>query len=662
MSPKTSSTKTLSIDIETYSSNNLNECGVYKYCEAPDFEILLFGYSVDGGDVQVVDLADGEVIPPHIISLIKSDDCLKYSFNCSFERICLSRFLGMKTGEYLAPESWRCTMVASSYLGLPLSLKGVGAVLGLDEQKMEEGKELIKFFCTPVKPSKANGGVTRNLFKYNTYKRDMMIKYCKRDVEVQMNIQKRLENYPLPDWLWAEYHLDQRINDRGVFLDQELAAKAIKIDGIIHQELEKAMTEITEIDNPNSPAQIKVWLAKYGVEPEDLGKKSVAALEKEFSGNDIGDVMRLRQMLAKTSTKKYERMMSAVCSDGRIRGMFQFYGANRTGRFSSRLVQLHNLPQNKIPEIGVVRDLVLKEDVDSIKILYENVPMVLSQLIRTAFIPAKGGKFVVADYAAIEARVLAWYAGEEWRMKAFANNEDIYCSSASRMFGVPVVKNGINGDLRKKGKIAELALGYGGGAGALIAMGALDEGSGLKEDDLDPLVKTWRNANPKITRFWRQVGDTILEVVKTGKSLKQPYSVTVGRLTFTYRGSMLFIKLPSGRCLSYVKPKVVINKFGSESISYEGIGDQKKWTRLESYGPKFVENIVQATARDLLCYAMRNLKDYRIVMHVHDEVIIEDFDGVSHAFIEKEMAKIPEWASGLILRADGYECPFYQKD
>ena len=353
MSPKTSSTKTLSIDIETYSSNNLNECGVYKYCEAPDFEILLFGYSVDGCDVQVVDLADGEVIPPHIISLIKSDDCLKYSFNCSFERICLSRFLGMKTGEYLAPESWRCTMVASSYLGLPLSLKGVGAVLGLDEQKMEEGKELIKFFCTPVKPSKANGGVTRNLFKYNTYKRDMMIKYCKRDVEVQMNIQKRLENYPLPDWLWAEYHLDQRINDRGVFLDQELAAKAIKIDGIIHQELEKAMTEITEIDNPNSPAQIKVWLAKYGVEPEDLGKKSVAALEKEFSGNDIGDVMRLRQMLAKTSTKKYERMMSAVCSDGRIRGMFQFYGANRTGRFSSRLVQLHNLPQNKIHMIPV---------------------------------------------------------------------------------------------------------------------------------------------------------------------------------------------------------------------------------------------------------------------------------------------------------------------
>ena len=651
----------LSIDIETYSNVNLNKAGAYRYSEDPSFEILCFGYSLNEGDVHVINIQEGEQIPPEIIELIKDENCIKHAYNASFERVCLSRYLGLPKNQFLNPKSWRCTMVASSYLGLPLSLRGVGAVLNLENQKLEEGHELIKFFCGPVKPTKSNGGATRNLFKNHPQKRDQFIAYNKRDVEVELAIQQRLSNYQLPEWLWEEYAIDQEINDRGVYLDTSLAEKAIKLDSIIHKELEEVMTKITEVDNPNSVSQLKQWLLKYGVEPDDLGKKTVSALEKEYANSEIGLAMALRKMLSKTSIKKYERMKEAVCSDGRIRGMFQFYGANRTGRFSSHIVQLHNLPQNKLPDLEVVRELVLNEDVEALKMLYEDIPDILSQLLRTAFIPEKG-QFLVSDYSAIEARVLAWYANETWRIEAFNNNEDIYCSSASKMFGVPVVKNGINGDLRKKGKIAELALGYGGSTGALVAMGALDEGSGLTEDELFPLVKSWRNANRNILKFWWDVGDAVKHVVERGTASKQVCEKRVGRLLFTYKSGMLFITLPSGRKLSYVKPRVVTNEYGKESISYEGVGEQKKWERIESYGPKFVENIVQGTARDILCNAMRNLRDYRIVMHVHDELIIEDFDGKSPEFVEKTMAKLPLWAVGLNLKAEGYSCKFYMKE
>ena len=641
---------------------NLNKAGAYRYSEDPSFEILCFGYSLNEGEVKVVNTAEGEKIPPEIIALIKDDTCMKHAYNASFERVCLSRYLGLPKNKFLNPRSWRCTMVASSYLGLPLSLKGVGAVLKLENQKLEEGRDLIKFFCGPVKPTKSNGGATRNLFKNHPEKAARFIAYNKRDVEVELAIQKRLANYPLPEWLWEEYAIDQEINDRGVYLDLNLAEEAIKMDGIIHEELEQVMSDITELDNPNSVAQLKQWLLKYGVEPDDLGKKTVTSLEKQYENSEIGLAMALRKMLAKTSIKKYERMKDAVCSDGRIRGMFQFYGANRTGRFSSHIVQLHNLPQNKIPELEVVRELVMKEDIEALKMLYEDVPDILSQLLRTTFVPEGNGQFLVSDYSAIEARVLAWYAKETWRIEAFKNNEDIYCSSASKMFGVPVVKNGINGDLRKKGKIAELALGYGGSTGALVAMGALDEGSGLTEDELAPLVKSWRNANKNITKFWWDVGDAVRYVIEEGTKSKTSCEKRVGNLLFTYKSSMLFITLPSGRKLSYVKPKIIVNEYGNESISYEGVGEQKKWTRIESYGPKFVENIVQGTARDILCYAMRTLKDYRIVMHVHDELIIEDFSGILPVFIEKSMAKLPSWADGLILKAEGYSCKFYQKE
>lgn len=660
--PKISLINHLSIDIETYSDVNLNKAGAYRYSEDPSFEILCFGYSLNEGEVQVVNLQEGGVIPSEILRLINDDSCIKHAYNASFERVCLSRYLGLPKNKFLNPRSWRCTMVAASYLGLPLSLKGVGAVLKLENQKLEEGRDLIKFFCSPVKPTKSNGGATKNLFKNHPEKRDLFLRYNKRDVEVELAIQQRLKNHPLPDWLWEEYAIDQEINDRGVYLDTALAEKAIKIDGVIHEELSKLMVDITELDNPNSVAQLKQWLFKYGVEPEDLGKKTVTSLEKQFADSEIGLAMALRKMLAKTSIKKYERMKEAVCSDGRIRGMFQFYGANRTGRFSSHIVQLHNLPQNKLPDLAVVRDLVLKEDVEALKMLYEDVPDILSQLLRTAFIPEGDGQFLVSDYSAIEARVLAWYAGETWRIEAFKNNEDIYCSSASKMFGVPVVKNGINGDLRKKGKIAELALGYGGSTGALVAMGALDEGSGLTEEELVPLVKSWRNANKNITKFWWEVGDAVRYVIEEGTKTKCSCEKKLGNLIFTYKSSMLFITLPSGRRLSYVKPKIIVNEYGNESISYEGIGEQKKWTRIESYGPKFVENIIQGTARDILCFAMRTLKDSRIVMHVHDELIIEDFTGKSPEFVEKSMAKLPDWASGLILNAEGYSCKFYLKE
>ena len=646
--------KKLSIDIETYSSADLNKSGVYRYTEAPDFEILLFGYSVNDGDVKVVDLSQGESIPPEIISAIKSDDVLKFAFNAMFERVCLSRYLGFKTGEYLNPKSWRCTMVWSAYLGLPFSLKGVGTVLKLENQKLDEGKELIKYFSVPCLPTKSNNGRTRNLPHHDFAKWSKFKYYNKRDVEVEMAIQKRLSSFPVPDSVWNEYNIDQEINDRGVYIDTLLVETAIRLSDETSLEISKSLQNLTNLDNPNSVQQFRSWLSNNGVETDELGKKTVKSLLKQSTTPDIKEALALRLQLSKTSIKKYEAMKSSMCSDGRCHGMFQFYGANRTGRFAGRIVQLQNLPQNHIETLSQARELVKSFNVDAIKMLYEDIPDTLSQLIRTAFIPKKGYKFIVCDYAAIEARVLAWLAGEEWRIYAFENGEDIYCASASKMFHVPVVKHGVNGELRQKGKIAELALGYGGSVGALTSMGAID--MGLKEEELQPLVKAWRAANSKITDFWWKIDKLIKEVIKS----KNPQKY--GRITAFYEKGILFIALPSGRRLAYIKPRIIEDKYGDETITYEGVGTAKKWERIESYGPKFVENIVQAISRDILCNAMKNLRNYRIVAHVHDELIIEAQQDVSLETIKAGMEKLPDWANGLLLRADGYETEFYKKD
>jgi len=645
--------KTLEIDIETYSSADLSKCGVYKYVEAPDFDIILFAYSVDGGEVQVADLAQGEKIPTEVLSALEDESVIKYAFNASFERICISRFLGYPTGDYLDPTSWRCSMIWSAYLGLPLSLKGVGAVLGLDKQKMDEGKDLIKYFCQPCAPTKANGGRTRNLpsdapDKWVTFKA-----YNKRDVEVEMQIQQKLAKFPVPDSVWDEYHLSEEINDRGIRVDMPFVKRAIEFDVRSRARLSAAMRDITELDNPNSVQQMKSWLAENGLETDTLGKKAVAALVKD-APSELGEVLQLRQQLAKSSVKKYTAMENAVCADDRVRGMFMFYGANRTGRFAGRLVQLQNLPQNHIPDLAEARSLVAGDNYDALEMLYEDVPDTLSQLIRTSFIPRAGAKFIVTDFSAIEARVIAWLAGESWRTEVFKNGGDIYCASASAMFNVPVEKHGVNGHLRQKGKIAELALGYGGSVGALKAMGALE--MGLIEDELQPLVGSWRKSNPHIVKFWWDVD----RAVKT--AVKEKTTTSTNGISFSYQSGFLFIILPSGRRLAYVKPRMGENCFGGESVTYEGVGGTKKWERLESYGPKFVENIVQATSRDILMYAMQTLSCCSIVAHVHDELIIECDKRVSLDTICEQMARVPPWAKGLILRADGYECDFYKKD
>ena len=650
----TSLNKTLSIDLETYSSVNLASAGVYKYVESDDFEILLFAYSVDNEPVQVVDLASGEVIPPAILSLIEDETVIKYAFNAAFERICLSKYLGYKKGTYLNPNSWRCTMVWSSYLGLPHSLKNVGLILKIEDQKMEEGKDLIRYFCSPVKPTKTNGHRTRNYYYHDATKWAIFKQYNKRDVEAEMAIKNRLKNYPVPDTVWDEYHQDQRINDTGVKVDLTLVNKAILLDEQSREFLIEAMKQITELDNPNSVSQIKTWLLKCGIATDDLGKKNVVKLKEQTNNEEVVDALSIRQQLSKSSVKKYQKMIDSVCSDGRIRGMFMFYGANRTGRFSSKLVQLQNLPQNHLSDLKGCRNLIKVCNLEEIQMLYDDVPDTLSQLIRTAFIPSNDHKFIVADFSAIEARVIAWYSGEQWRLDAFANGEDIYCASASQMFKVPVVKHGINGELRQKGKIAELALGYGGSVGALKQMGALE--MGLEEKELKPLVDAWRDSNPHICNFWWEVDKQIKRAIS--KKTKTTYK----NLTFEYRKGMLFITLPSGRMLSYVKPRIEMNSMGLESITYEGLGATKKWERLESYGPKFVENIVQGTARDILCNSMKNLSDYDIVMHIHDEVVIDAPKDIKLETICKTMAIPPDWGSDLILRADGYECEFYQKD
>ena len=783
--------KTISIDIETYSDVNLAKCGVYKYAESPDFEILLFGYAVDGGPVQVVDLAQGETIPEEILEALTDDSITKWAFNANFERVCLSRYLtdmgrsldpfhdrhplSQECARFLNPAGWKCSMVWSAYMGLPLSLEGVGAVLNLDNQKMKEGRDLIRYFCVPCKETKTNGGRTRNLPRHAPDKWNLFKSYNKRDVEVEMAIQERLKKYPVPDTVWEEYHQDQEINDRGIAIDLELARQAVAMDAKSRESLMTALKEKTGLENPNSVLQMLGWLEARGLKSDSLGKKEVKELLKTAQ-EPLRSVLQLRQKLAKSSVKKYQAMEMTACQDGRARGMFQFYGANRTGRFAGRHIQLQNLPQNHLPDLSEVRELVRQGNYEALELLYDSVPDVLSQLIRTAFVPREGMKFVVSDFSAIEARVISWMAGEKWKAAAFAAGKDIYCSTASQMFGVPVVKHGVNGELRQKGKIAELACiaegqlvltdhglipienmttedrvwdgenwvhhdgvvyrgerevmryagllatpdhpvyveekkepvlfrtaaengyhlrrlcssivirygdppararvydilnagphhrftvsdclvhncGYGGSVGALKAMGAIE--MGIPEEELGPLVQSWRAANPHIVDFWWQVDGA----VKT--AIKQRIPVWVNNIRFLCQSGMLFIELPSGRQLSYVKPRIGENKFGGESVTYEGIGATKKWERLESYGPKFVENIVQGTARDILCYAMQTLRHCAIVGHVHDELIIECRKDVSVDAICQQMARTPPWAEGLTLRADGYECEFYQKD
>ena len=644
---------TLSIDIETYSDIPLQKTGVYRYCESPNFEILLFGYSIDSGPVQVVDLACGEHIPKEVLAALEDDSVIKWAFNAAFERVCLSRYLGYPTGEYLDPESWHCSMVWAATMGLPLSLEGVGAVLGLEKQKLTEGKELIKYFCQPCLPTKANGQRTRNRPFHAPDKWELFKRYNARDVEAEMGIQQKLSKFPVPPQVWEEYDIDQEINDRGVRIDMELVEQAIQMDARSRQELTDAMKRMTALENPNSVQQMKQWLSDNGMETDSLGKKVVAELLKT-APPELAEVLTLRQQLAKSSVRKYQAMEKTVCSDNRARGMFMFYGANRTGRFSGRNIQLQNLPQNHLPDLAEARALVRSGDFDAVELLYEDVPDTLSQLIRTAFIPRDGAQFLVADFSAIEARVIAWFAGETWRQEVFAKGGDIYCASASQMFKVPVEKHGINGHLRQKGKIAELALGYGGSVGALKAMGALE--MGLTEEELPQLVDAWRQSNPNIVKFWWAVDKAVMEAVR------YKHTTTDYGLTFSCRSGMLFITLPSGRKLAYVKPKVGTNKFGGECITYEGIGSTKKWERLDSYGPKFVENIVQATARDILCYAMRTLRCCSIVMHIHDELVIEADPRMSLDAVCEQMGRTPPWAKGLMLRADGYATPFYKKD
>lgn len=659
--------QTLSLDLETFSDVDLQKCGVYKYAQSPNFEILLFGVSVDGGEVVVYDLAQGDTVPMDIIKALTDDTVTKWAYNAAFERICLSVWLQRNyptyfrsysidedtVGDYLDPSAWKCSMIWAAYIGLPLSLAGAGTVLGLEEQKLKEGKDLIRYFCVPCKPTKVNGGRTRNLPEHDIEKWNTFVFYNKRDVEVEMSIQDKLKKFPVPDFVWDEYHLDQEINDRGIALDMAVVENAIAFDAKSKTELAEKMQKLTDLDNPNSVVQMKQWLSDNGLEMDSLGKKEVAQAVKT-APKELAEVLFLRQQLSKSSVKKYQAMQNAVCMDGRARGMFQFYGANRSGRWAGRMIQLQNLPQNHMPDLEQARGLVESGNYAAVELLYDDIPDTLSQLIRTAFVPRPGMKFVVADFSAIEARVLSHLAKENWRTEVFANNGDIYCASASAMFGVPVEKHGVNGNLRQKGKIAELALGYGGSVGALKAMGALE--MGLSEEELQPLVDSWRAANPNIVRFWWEVDRCVKETVK-----KRVPTETHG-IRFIYQSGMLFIKLPSGRQLSYVKPRMGENRFGGESVTYEGVGGTKKWERIESYGPKFVENIVQAISRDILAHSMRTLSHCFICGHVHDELIIECSMGVSLDAICEQMGRTPAWIPGLLLRADGYECSFYKKD
>ena len=641
----------LEMDIETFSDVDLIKCGVYAYADSPAFEVLLFAYSFDGGETRVIDLAQGEVLPEEVAEAVFDGSVVKTAFNANFERTCLSKYFG----RYLPPESWHCSAVQAAVLALPRSLEDVGAVLGLDEQKMKEGKELIRYFCVPCKPTKANGGRRRNLPCHAPEKWELFKTYCMRDVDVEKAIRRKLYKFPIPEGEMELYRLDQRINDRGVLVDMGLVRQAVRCERLHKEVVTGRAYELTGLENPNSVAQLKGWLGENGVEAESLSKKAVADMIEEADG-EVEELLRLRLLMAKTSVKKYEAMERSVCSDGRVHGLLQFYGANRTGRWAGRLVQVQNLPQNHLPDLELARRLVREGRFEDVEMLYDSTPKVLSELIRTAFVPEPGCRFIVADFSAIEARVLAWLAGERWRLEVFSSHGKIYEASASAMFHVPIEEVTKGSPLRQKGKIAELGLGYGGAAGALVSMGALD--MGLSEDDLPPLVAAWRRANPHITQFWWDVDKAAVEaVVKRTRT-------RAGRIAFEYRSGILFVMLPSGRRLAYVKPRMGVNRFGREGLTYEGILENKKWGRIETYGPKLVENIVQGTARDLLAEAMLRVekKGYPIVMHCHDEIIAEvpERTGSVEEMCEM-MAVCPSWAEGLPLRADGYECGFYQK-
>ena len=641
----------LGIDIETFSDVDLIKCGVYAYADSPAFEVLLFAYCFDGGETRVIDLAQGEVLPEDVVEAVFDGSVVKTAFNANFERTCLSKYFG----RYLPPDSWHCSAVQAAMLALPRSLEDVGAVLGLDERKMKEGKELIRYFCVPCKPTKANGGRRRNLPCHAPEKWEMFKSYCMRDVDVEKAIRRKLGKFPIPEGEMEVYRLDQRINDRGVLVDMGLVRQAVRCERLHKEVVTGRAYELTGLENPNSVAQLKGWLGENGVEAESLSKKAVAELIEESDG-EVEELLRLRLLMAKTSVKKYEAMERSVCSDGRVHGLLQFYGANRTGRWAGRLVQVQNLPQNHLPDLELARGLVREGRFEDLELFYGSTPEVLSELIRTAFVPEAGCRFVVADFSAIEARVLAWLAGERWRLEVFSSHGKIYEASAATMFHVPVEEVTKGSPLRQKGKIAELGLGYGGAAGALISMGALD--MGLSEEELPSLVAVWRRANPHITQFWWDVDKAAVEaVVKRTRT-------RAGRIAFEYRSGILFVMLPSGRRLAYVKPRMGVNRFGREGLTYEGILENKKWGRIETYGPKLVENIVQGTARDLLAEAMLRVekKGYPIVMHCHDEIIAEVPEGTGSVEEMCEvMAVCPSWAEGLPLRADGYECPFYQK-
>ena len=641
----------LEMDIETFSDVDLIKCGVYAYADSPAFEVLLFAYSFDGGETRVIDLAQGEELPGEVAEAVFDGSVVKTAFNANFERTCLSKHFG----RYLPPDSWHCSAVQAALLALPRSLEDVGAVLGLDEQKMREGRELIRYFCVPCKPTKANGGRRRNLPCHAPEKWELFKAYCMRDVDVEKAIRRKLCKFPIPEGEMELYRLDQRINDRGVLVDMGLVRQAVKCERLHKEVVTRRAYELTGLENPNSVAQLKGWLGENGVEAESLSKKAVADMIEESDG-EVEELLRLRLLMAKTSVKKYEAMERSVCSDGRVHGLLQFYGANRTGRWAGRLVQVQNLPQNHLQDLGLARGLVKEGRFEDVEMLYDSTPGVLSELIRTAFVPEPGCRFVVADFSAIEARVLAWLAGERWRLEVFSSHGKIYEASASAMFHVPIEEVTKGSPLRQKGKIAELGLGYGGAAGALVSMGALD--MGLSEDDLPSLVAAWRRANPHITQFWWDVDKAAVEAVTKRAGTR------AGRIGFEYRSGILFVTLPSGRKLAYVKPRMAMNKFGREGLTYEGILENKKWGWIETYGPKLVENIVQGTARDLLAEAMLRVerKGYPIVMHCHDEIIAEVPEGMGS--VEEMcgvMAVRSSWADGLPLRADGYECPFYQK-
>ena len=655
----------ITIDIETKSDKDISKYGVYAYTDTPYFDILLFAYSIDGQPVQVIDTANGKEIPENVLAVLADENVVKRAFNCNFERVCLSKYLRKNypqyfqsysidedtIGDFLNPESWHCSMIHARTLGLPSSLAEVGKVLGIEQQKMTEGKALIKFFCVPY--DTIDGVPQFHNPKDYPDKWEIFKAYNKRDVEAELEIDRRLSRFPVPDFLWKEFYLDQEINDRGILVDMQLADKAICLDAEAKEELTTEMQRLTGVENPNSVYQLLDWLETQGYKSDSLGKTQVQELIKTAK-EPVKSVLQMRLQLSKSSVKKYTAMKNTACSDNRARGMFSFYGASRTGRWAGRNVQLQNLPQNHLPDLSEARELVKYGSFEDIQMLYDDVPDTLSQLIRTAFIPRQGMKFIVADFSAVEARVIAWLAGEEWRMKAFANGEDIYCASASKMFGVPVVKHGENGHLRQKGKISELACGFGGSVGAMKAMGA--DSLGLSDTELKQIVTDWREASPHITEFWWAVDRAVKKAVKEKTATK-----TYG-LLFSYEAGFLFIRLPSGRRLAYAKPYIGKNKFGGESVTYMGINAQKKWDRLESYGPKFVENCVQGIARDLLMYSMQTLSQYFIVGHIHDEMIIECPKDTKLDEICQQMARTPDWAKGLLLRADGYECSFYKKD